>query len=41
MVGMVGAREERRSWYLVMTGEGKYGEVFLYAGTETGNARVG
>ena len=29
MVGMVGAREERRSWYLVVTGEGKYGEVFF------------
>ena len=41
MAGVVGAREERRSWSLVVTAEGKEDEGFRYSGTETGDARVG
>ena len=42
MEGMVGAREERKSQSLVVTGEGREGDGFYwYAGTETGDSQVG
>ena len=38
---MVGARKERKSRSLVVTGEGRGGDGFWYAGTGTGDDRVG
>ena len=41
LAGVVGARDERRIWYLVVTGGEKEGGGFRYSRTDTGDARVG